>query len=91
MDSQGAVNAISLELCVLSQLRDRIRARDIRVEGADRDRNPDEDLPADFAERRARYYADRGRQQDARSSLMEPRLSRLESIHCVSPSGGSGR
>ena len=46
------MNMVSYELCVLNQLRDNIRARKIWVEGADRYRNPDQDLPAYFDERR---------------------------------------
>ena len=38
-------------------MRDRIRAREIWVEGADRYRNPDEDLPKDFPEKREAYHA----------------------------------
>ena len=52
----GRINRISYELCVLSQLRDRIRAKEIWVVGADRYRNPDDDLPKDFEARRATYY-----------------------------------
>ena len=52
----GRINQISYELCVLSQLRDRIRAKEIWVVGADRYRNPDDDLPKDFETRRAAYY-----------------------------------
>lgn len=52
----GRINRISYELCVLSQLRDRIRAKEIWVVGADRYRNPDDDLPKDFETRRAAYY-----------------------------------
>ena len=52
----GRVNRISYELCVLSQLRERVRAKEIWVVGADRHRNPDDDLPEDFEARRAFYY-----------------------------------
>src|SRR3546814_3110560 len=48
IDDDGRVNRISYELCVLTQLRDRIRSKEIWVVGADRYRNPDDDLPKDF-------------------------------------------
>src|SRR3546814_1541676 len=48
---------ISYELCVLTQLRDRIRSKEIWVVGADRYRNPDDDLPKDFEIRRDAYYS----------------------------------
>ncbi|GLQ78072.1 hypothetical protein GCM10007881_15880 [Mesorhizobium huakuii] len=50
------MNWISYELCVLTQLRDRIRSKEIWVVGADRYRNPDDDLPRDFEIRRDAYY-----------------------------------
>ncbi|CDM59901.1 hypothetical protein K8R51_34360 [Rhizobium favelukesii] len=50
------MNRISYELCVLTQLRDRIRSKEIWVVGADRYRNPDDDLLKDFEIRRDAYY-----------------------------------
>ena len=73
VDDKGRLNVISYELCVLSQLRASIRAREIWVEGADRYRNPDHDLPADFDERRESYYADLGLQQDAQAFVSDIR------------------
>src|SRR3546814_21094848 len=57
IDDEGRVNRISYELCVLTQLRDRIRSKEIWVVGADRYRNPDDDLPKDFEIRRDAYYS----------------------------------
>ena len=51
------VDRINYELCVLQTLRDKLRSKEIWVEGADRYRNPDEDLPDDFAAQREAYYA----------------------------------
>lgn len=50
------VGRASYELCALEALREALRCKEVWVEGADRYRNPDEDLPADFDERRASYY-----------------------------------
>ena len=44
IDENGRVNVV-LELCALTQLRERIRAKEIWLEGANRYRNPDDDLP----------------------------------------------
>jgi TnpA family transposase len=44
------------ELCVLQALRDKLRCKEIWVEGSDRYRNPDEDIPADFDIKREEYY-----------------------------------
>lgn len=50
------INRIDYEICLLQTLRERLRCKEIWVEGADRYRNPADDLPQDFAERRAEYY-----------------------------------
>ncbi len=52
------VNRINYEICVLQALRNGLRSKEIWVVGADRYRNPDEDLPADFESQRDLYYAE---------------------------------
>jgi len=58
-DTQGRqrVNRITYEMCVLQALRDQLRCKEIWVVGADRYRNPDDDVPRDFAAQRPTYYA----------------------------------
>jgi hypothetical protein len=53
---QDRVNRITYEIAVLEALRERLRCKEIWVVGADRYRNPDDDLPADFERHRERYY-----------------------------------
>ncbi|MER8976687.1 hypothetical protein [Mesorhizobium sp. M0800] len=81
-DSAGGfqINRINYEICVTTALRERLRCKEIWVVGADRYRNPDEDLPQDFQERRADYYRDLGRSQDAQA---------LD--HAVRPVAGAAR
>jgi TnpA family transposase len=50
------INRINYEIAVLQAMRERLRCKEIWVVGADRYRNPDDDLPADFEARRADYY-----------------------------------
>jgi hypothetical protein len=50
------VNRINYEICVLQTLRERLRCKEVWVAGANRFRNPDDDLPADFAARRVACY-----------------------------------
>lgn len=66
-DPQGRlrVNRITYEICALEALRDQLRCKEVWVAGADRYRNPDEDLPADFAARRDEHYAALGLPRDA--------------------------
>src|SRR5699024_1419469 len=51
------VNRINYEINVLQALRENLRCKEIWVAVADRYRNPDDDLPHDFAERRTEHYA----------------------------------
>ncbi|MEU7177897.1 MULTISPECIES: Tn3 family transposase [Streptomyces] len=54
------------EACVFQALRDRLRCKEIWVVGADKWRNPDEDLPDDFEVRRAEYYEKLNKPRDAK-------------------------
>ena len=58
-DAQGRqrVNRLTYEMGVLQALRDQLRCKEIWVVGADRYRNPDEDVPQDFEVQRPTYYA----------------------------------
>jgi TnpA family transposase len=47
---------MAYEVATFQALRDALRCKEIWVEGADRWRNPDQDLPQDFEERRAEHY-----------------------------------
>jgi TnpA family transposase len=50
------INRVTYEVAVLEALREQLRCKEIWVAGADRYRNPDEDLPADFEGKREEYY-----------------------------------
>ena len=54
---KDCINRINYEICVLQALREGLRSKEIWVEGANRFRNPDDDLPSDFSEKRDSYYA----------------------------------
>jgi TnpA family transposase len=55
-DGQRRIRRVRYELCVLQSLRDKLRCKEIWVEQANRYRNPDEDVPADFSDKRQAYY-----------------------------------
>ncbi len=55
-NGRARIDRINYELCVLQTLREKVRCKEIWVAGADRYRNPDEDLPADFDVQRTAYY-----------------------------------
>ncbi len=44
------------EICTFQALREQLRCKEIWVVGAGKWRNPAEDLPADFGDRRAEHY-----------------------------------
>ena len=64
VDDKGRVERIPYELCVLVSLRDALRRREIWVVGANRWRNPEDDLPADFEDNRDVHYDALGHPQD---------------------------
>ena len=53
-DTQGEwrINRVNYELCVLEAIRDALRCRELWVVDANKYRNPDDDLPKDFEEKR---------------------------------------
>ena len=59
------VNRITYEIAALEALRERLRCKEIWVVGANRYRNPDDDLPADFDLNREDYYRALNRPLDA--------------------------
>jgi hypothetical protein len=56
-DTEGRerINRVNYEFCVLQALREKLRCKEIWVVGANRYRNPDADLPADFEVQRDTY------------------------------------
>lgn len=60
MDKDAAgrdrINRITYEIAALEALRERLRCKEVWVVGANRYRNPDEDLPTDFNANRENYY-----------------------------------
>lgn len=61
------INRIAYEICTLKALRERLRCREIWVVGSRRYRDPEEDLPQDFENRKAVYYEDLGLSMDPKS------------------------
>ena len=51
------VNRIAYEMCVLNALRNGLRCKEVWVRGARRYRDPDQDLPMDFPQRRDEHFA----------------------------------
>ena len=81
-DAQGRsrINRITYEICALQALREQLRCKEIWVEGADRYRNPDEDLPADFDTRRDEHYAALGLPRDADAFIARVQTDMTEAL-----------
>src|SRR5204862_2220690 len=90
-DTQGRerINRVNYEFCVLQALRERLRCKEIWVVGADRYRNPDEDLPADFDAKREPYYEALGQPRDADAFVAGLQRSMRESLDLLE--GGLSR
>jgi TnpA family transposase len=56
-DGPPRVNRVCYEICVLQALREQLRCKEVWATRADRYRNPDEDVPADFDAQRTAYCA----------------------------------
>jgi len=63
------IEKVNYEICVLQVLREKLRCKEIWVEGADKYRNPEEDLPDDFDIKRQEYYEALKQPSDAESFI----------------------
>jgi TnpA family transposase len=79
-DGGQRVNRINYEICVLQSLRERLRSKEIWVAGADRYRNPDNDLPADFQERRVACYERLGLPLNAETFISKMQAEMSEAL-----------
>ena len=58
------IEKVEYEICVLQALRDKLRCKEVWVIGADKYRNPEEDLPQDFEQKRSEYYESLNQPED---------------------------
>jgi TnpA family transposase len=74
------VNRINYEICVLQTLRDKLRCKEVWVVGANRFRNPDNDLPSDFVDRREACYQRLGLPQDGEALIGKLKCEMTEAL-----------
>lgn len=67
----GRINRMTYEMCALQALREKLRCKEIWVEGALRYRDPEEDLPKDFDQRRDDYYTALDQPRDADAFILK--------------------
>lgn len=86
---KGDMDRIDYEIAVLEALRKRLRCKEIWVEGADRYRNPDDDVPRDFNLKRDFYYDRLGAENDPvkfTKSLKQEMEAALRTLNDTMPS-----
>ena len=84
-DMQGneRVNRINYEIYVLQQLREKLRCKEIWVVDSERYRNPDDDLPLDFEEKRASYYQALAQPEDAQCFIASAQQRMQEELELL--------
>lgn len=55
-DGNERINRVNYEFCVLQALREKLRCKELWIAGANRYRNPEDDLPQDWESQRDAYY-----------------------------------
>ena len=68
-DGKERINRINYEISVLINLRDKLRVKEVWVSNGYQYRNPEEDLPQDFEDKRPYYYGLLNKTQDAKYFL----------------------
>jgi TnpA family transposase len=89
-DQRGRRRVVRMvyEICTFQALRDQLRCKEIWVVGADKWRNPAEDLPLDFEERRIEHYGALRKPLDPTEFIDELRQemrTELEALHAALP------
>jgi len=82
-DGNECINRINYEICVLQALREGLRSKEIWVIGADRFRNPDEDLPGDFDSKRAIYYQALDLPSDSETFISSVKKSMVDGLNML--------
>jgi Tn3 transposase DDE domain len=76
------------EVCTFQALRDQLRCKEIWVVGADKWRNPAEDLPTDFEERRVEHYEALRKPLDGSefiAAMQAEMRAELDALHAALP------
>jgi TnpA family transposase len=79
------------EICMFQALRDQLRCKEIWVVGAEKWRNPSQDLPLDFEERRIEHYGALRKPLDPSEfvdELREQMYTELDALHAALPECG---
>lgn len=67
----GTIAKADYELCVLETLEEKLNCKEVWVSGANKYKNPDEDMPSDFEDKRPEYYKILNKTQDVDNFIKE--------------------
>jgi TnpA family transposase len=89
-DQRGRRRVVRMvyEICTFQALRDQLRCKEVWVVGAEKWRNPAQDLPLDFEERRIEHYGALRKPLDPTEfvdELREQMRTELDALHAVLP------
>ncbi|MHB8599983.1 MAG: Tn3 family transposase [Ktedonobacteraceae bacterium] len=79
-EGETRINRVNYELCVLDALQEKLRCRELWVVGANKYRNPDDDLPKDFEEKRTEYYEALGHPEKAETFITTLRQEMIDAL-----------
>lgn len=79
-DGEIHINRVNYELCALDALQEKLRGRELWVMGASKYRNPDDDLPKDFEDKRPEYYAALGHSEKAEEFVSKLRQQMIDAL-----------
>lgn len=84
-DNKGneQISRINYEICVLQSLREKLRCKEIWVSGANKYRNPEEDLPNDFEEFKENYFKDLNLPLDPETFIFNIKNKMKESLESL--------
>ncbi len=81
------VNRINYEIAVLKALREGLKCKEIWVNGANRYCNPDEDLPADFDQKRDEHYLALNKPKEAEKFTSKLQQEMKEALFMLNQGG----
>jgi len=79
-EGEQRINRVNYELCVLDALQEKLRCRELWVVGANKYRNPDDDLPKDFDDKRTEYYEALGQPEKAEEFITTLRQQMIDAL-----------
>jgi TnpA family transposase len=77
----NSINRANYELALLDALRNRLRCKEIWVQGASKDCNPDEDLPQDFEDQKTEYFEQLNADLNPHTFVINLENQMRESLH----------